>query len=397
MQTASTLFPKPRIPLKPVVSWGSFAMRRATTIPTVLDAGHSLYVTSGRAAIALALRHAGISPGHRVLLPAYHCTSMVEPVVWVGAQPVFYRIGPDTQVDLDDVQRKLDRSVRAILVTHYFGVPQDLAPISNFCKNNGLVLIEDCAHAFFGRYQNRPLGSFGDYSIASAMKFFPIYDGGCLVSPQHRVDLIPQTAGGWRFQVKTALNSLEHSLAYRRLGPARVILYPPLWLKDFLWQRSKQLAPHNGAPDLGPGASDGAYAFDPRWLDTPMSISSKIMLSLSNKSRIIARRRSYYQMLLDGLSDLRGVHPLFPALAEDVVPYVFPLLVDEPERVFPVLKHEGVPILRFGEFLWDGVDSRTCPVAADLSRRLFQFPCHQELRADEIEWMIRRVRAALDL
>ena len=132
--------------------------------------------SSGRVAIALALRHLGIRPGEQVLLPAYHCTAMVEPVQWASAAPVFYRIHPDTSVDLEHLQRLLTPLTRAVIVVHYFGFPQQLSSLRAFCDTHRLALIEDCAHAFFGEEAGRPLGSCGDYAIASAMKFFPIYE-----------------------------------------------------------------------------------------------------------------------------------------------------------------------------------------------------------------------------
>ena len=87
--------------------------------------------------------------------------------------------------------------------------------------------------------------------------------------------------------------------------------------------------------------------------------------------------------------------PLYPALPPAVVPHVFPLVVDEPEQVCEVLKRQGVPIIRFGEFLWPSMPRTRCPVSMDLSRRVLQFPCHQELAPDELEWMIERIRQAL--
>jgi dTDP-4-amino-4,6-dideoxygalactose transaminase len=148
----------------------------------LLDAGTALGVTSGRVAIALALQHMGIAHGDKVLVPAYHCIAMVEPIISTGAGAVFYRIREDTSVDLDDVQRRLDVRTRALLAPHYYGFPQDMMRIRAFCDAHNLVLIEDCAHAFFGRCDGRPFGGHGDYAIASAMKFFPVYDGGYLVS-----------------------------------------------------------------------------------------------------------------------------------------------------------------------------------------------------------------------
>jgi hypothetical protein len=73
---------------------------------------------------------------------------------------------------------------------------------------------------------------------------------------------------------------------------------------------------------------------------------------------------------------------------------VFPLLCDEPHMLFRQLKQAGVPVIRFGEYLWPGVDATVCEHSVDLSRRVLQFPCHQELRDGEIDWMIAQVRAA---
>jgi hypothetical protein len=98
--------------------------------------------------------------------------------------------------------------------------------------------------------------------------------------------------------------------------------------------------------------------------------------------------------MLAQLGDLPGCRPLFGALPEGVVPQVFPLVFDAPERAFAPLKRAGVPIIRFGEYLWKGMDPGTCPASLELSRRVFQFPCHQELEDAELDWMIAEVRAA---
>jgi hypothetical protein len=99
--------------------------------------------------------------------------------------------------------------------------------------------------------------------------------------------------------------------------------------------------------------------------------------------------------LLTGLTGIPGCRPLFPDLPEGVFPYVFPLITDKPERKFPALKNAGVPVIRFGEFLWEGMEATTCPTSVDLSRRVLQFPCHQELSAAEITWMISEARNVL--
>jgi dTDP-4-amino-4,6-dideoxygalactose transaminase len=71
--------------------------------------------------------------------------------------------------------------VRAIVVVHYFGLPQPMTAIRRFCDERTITLIEDCAHALFGKADDQPVGSIGDYAIASLTKFLPTSDGGCLV------------------------------------------------------------------------------------------------------------------------------------------------------------------------------------------------------------------------
>jgi hypothetical protein len=58
---------------------------------------------------------------------------------------------------------------------------------------------------------------------------------------------------------------------------------------------------------------------------------------------------------------------------------------------------EGVPIIRFGEFLWPGVDASVCAASVDLSRRIMSFSCHQELKEGEVDWMISKIKDAMRL
>ncbi len=387
------IYPKPSIPTLPILSFASFNHAERRHIPSVLDVGGAKFVTSGRVAIALALRQMKIGKNDKVLLPAYHCSSMVEPVIWADATPIFYKIGWDTSVDLDDIRTRLDSSTKLLLVTHYFGFPQNLAKIRSFCDENNIMLLEDCAHAFFGEYDGRPLGSFGDYAIASAMKFFPIYEGGCLVSSRHEIASLHLESAGPGFEMKVALNTLEKGFDYGRLKFLKNFIYLPMGFKDFIWNSIKKRVPSEKTT-LGPGASDGGYEFETKWLSKQSSFISKYLIKQVSKNRIAIKRRENYIALQEALMGLPKCRPLFSDLPEGVIPYVFPLIADQPEKIIPVLKNAGVPVIRFGEFLWESVDARICPVSIDLSRTVLQFSCHQELRPEELKWMIAQIRNA---
>lgn len=385
-----TEYPKPRIPAQPVLSLASLISDKGSAGNNVLDAGDVRFVTSGRMAIALALQQMNIGRDDKVLVPAYHCSSMINPVVWVGATPSFYRIHHDTSVDLEDIRNKIDANTKLLLVANYFGFPQDLPAIRAFCDHYGLLLLEDCAHAFFGQSGGRPLGSFGDYAIASCTKFFPVFDGGCLISSRHRLAGIDLRGAGLGFEIKSAVNTLERGFTYKRMEPLRILLASSMRLKDRIWQRVKKRTA-TGHISLAPGSSEGGFEFEPEWIRKRSSLMSSFIVKYASRKRIASKRRANYTTLLRVFKRLPGCQPLFPALPDDVVPYVLPIIVDKPEWIFPALKRAGVPVIRFAEFLWPGVDAQTCAVSADLSRRVMQFPCHQELAPSEFEWLIETV------
>jgi dTDP-4-amino-4,6-dideoxygalactose transaminase len=119
------------------------------------------------------------------------------------------------------------------------------------------------------------------------------------------------------------------------------------------------------------------------------------MLSLVSHRRMGARRRQNYLRLQRALAGMPGCRPLFPELPDGVFPWVFPLQTDNPQPLFTTLKSQGVPIIRFGEYLWPGVDASVCAASVDLSRRVMSFSCHQELKTEEIDWMINKIKDAL--
>jgi dTDP-4-amino-4,6-dideoxygalactose transaminase len=385
---ADTAPARPWAPLAPVLARASF--RRAQGhghAPSVLDAGQLRFVTSGRIAIGLALQAIGIEPGDTVLMPAYHSASMVPPIFWRGATPRFYRVTPTAQIDLADATGKLDASVKAIVVTHYFGFIQDLAPLRAWCDAHRIALLEDCAHCFFGAQAGRPAGSTGDYAIASSMKFFPVFEGGVLVSNRHSLDAITLRPAGAAFEAKVVLNTLESSFAYGRLPVLRVLLALPLHVKALLWRRRKQ----GNQPALGPASSHSEAGFDAAWLDKQSSWFARMLLRRVSGTRIVALRRAHYAALDKACTDLAGARPLHAALPDGVCPWMFPLVVDDADAVFARLHRAGVPVTRFAE----GTDASACANSAWLQRHVLAFPCHQELRADELAWLIAQVRAAV--
>src|SRR5262249_2319693 len=130
------------------------------------------YLFWARSGIYHGLAALGVKPADNVLVPAYHCTSLVEPILRYGSEVKFYDVNVDLTPNFDDIREKIDRKTRAILAIHYFGFPQPIRKFRELCRAHGLYLIEDCAHVLNGSTQEGiALGESGDISIFSWRKF----------------------------------------------------------------------------------------------------------------------------------------------------------------------------------------------------------------------------------
>ncbi len=390
--TPSRWIPAPEIPVKPVLSAAALFGPRAAPQPCVLDQGHSIEVTSGRVAIAHALALMGLASGDEVLMPAYHCSSMVDALSWVQAKPVFYRIKPDLSADLADIESKVGPKSRCLVAAHYFGFPQDLPGLRALCDERQLFLLEDCAHSLFGQSAGGPLGSLGDYAITSLPKFLPVREGGTLVTRDPRALEIDLVAQGGLASLREAFSVLQEAIDHRRLGGLRPLVRG-LELARSLMRSGSPAA--DDAQDSSPADVDIGDRVDRTKIGVKGSPVTSLIGRLTSRRRLVERRIENYGRLAAAFASLPGCRPLFRSLPAGVVPFMFPLQVDALSDVFPMLEDQAVPMQRFGQFLWPGVDESVCETSAAFSHHLLQLPCHQELSAAELDWIIGTVAECL--
>lgn len=377
-----------RVPIAPVLRIRSCGLRHKAPLPTLLDAAESILTTSGRAALALAFEQLRIGPGDEVLLPAYHCLAMIGPIRACGATPVFYRLNPDLSIDLAHLDTRITPRTRCIVAVHFFGFPTALQAVRSRCDERAIALVEDSAHAFYGSGADGSIGCMGDFAVGSLMKFFPLSDGGCLVSFRRKLAPAAMQSRGTLFQLKSLLNIMERAAQWSQslLLKATVALAA----------RTRSVASSSNAALAGklaaqaPGAASGGLDFESAWVHARMSVASKSILRLADQRRAVERRRRFYGQLSDALSGVSGGRALYPQLPEGVVPYVFPFVLAQPQRSFVQLWKAGVPMYR-----WEGVAGEECATARDYEFSLVQFPCHQELTEAQVEWLSQTIRAVL--
>ncbi len=166
----------PKPPLKVLTFEKEFATR--------MQAKHALAVTSGTAALVVAVNALGIGPGDEVILPAWTWHSCFNAIVLAGALPVFAEIDETFNIDPGDIESKITPHTKAIMAVHLQGNPADLDPILAIARKHKLRVIEDCAQSVGASYKGRALGSIGDIAIYSLQlnKTITAGEGGAVVS-----------------------------------------------------------------------------------------------------------------------------------------------------------------------------------------------------------------------
>jgi dTDP-4-amino-4,6-dideoxygalactose transaminase len=150
-------------------------------LASLIGVSGAVAVSSGTAALHLALIALGIGDDDEVVFPSFVCRAVVNAVRYVGAAPVPADIDPETfNIDVADLKKRLTRKTGAVIVPHMFGLPADMGGIVSL----GVPVIEDCAQSLGSRYDELPAGSFGRLSIFSfyATKVICTGEGGMVAS-----------------------------------------------------------------------------------------------------------------------------------------------------------------------------------------------------------------------
>lgn len=149
----------------------------------------ALGVTSGTAALQVALGSLGVGPGDEVIVPAWSWVSCFTAVVRVGARPVLAEIDETLCLAPGEISRLRTPRTKAVLVVHFQGAAADLDPILAEARAAGIAVLEDCAESPGAFYKGRRVGSIGDVGIFSfqQQKTITSGEGGMVVTNDPRL------------------------------------------------------------------------------------------------------------------------------------------------------------------------------------------------------------------
>jgi len=350
----------------------------------------------GRVALYAILRAAGIGKGDEVIVPGFTCVVVAAAVQYTGARPVFYDIDRRTlNGDPALAAQLITNRTKAVLVQHSFGMPADLGDLPRLCRERGILLVEDCAHAIGATLDGQPVGTLGDAAFASFQWSKPVttgLGGLALVNTdtlRERMVRLYDT----EFQEPSLVKSLYLSLlsgAYNR------------FYRPSLYWRARETYHRLTALGLVQGSSSDSELTDPamppRYRERFGRLRRRqIDVALVRLPSVIAHRRHIAALYADwcrgqgipvqeGPPGAESVWLRFPLLVEDR-----PALLHEARRrrielgdwfnapLHPSVADPGVFGYREG----------MCPVADEVCRRIVNLPTHPGVSEREAERVMR--------
>ena len=378
-------YPTPRLP---VFDWATFSGAKLAATPCLLTHPTAQFTVSGRAAILLALEMLKIGPNDKVLVPSYHCPTMIAPIEALGAQAVFYPINGKGGPNLQWLRQHHNSDFRAMLVAHFFGLPQPLADVRQWCNEHGVRLIEDCAHSLFGISGERPVGQWGDLAIASLTKFLPVPEGGCLVDNLVPAPLPMLHQPGLKSQLKAGFDIIHAGVNHGRLAGLGLFINGANQARSLLKPKPFD-QPVSHTPPID--ANRDGFTIDVDQAHLELTTASRWVAQHTPRARIVSRRRDNYQFFTHALSGVAGMHPLLPTLPDHCAPYVFPVWVDQPDPGYAELRRLAFPVSRWDR-LWPTVAHTDGDFGINWSHHVLQLACHQDLTASELRQMVTTLK-----
>ncbi len=169
---------------------GKYVEEFEQALQKYLGCGRVICVSSGTAALHLALMGIGLIPGDEVLVQSLTFVACFQAISAVGAIPVACEVLPETcTIDLKDAEKRITKKTKAIMPVYYASRTGNIEGVYKFAQNHGLRVIEDAAHAFGTVYKGKKVGSFGDVVCFSfdGIKNITSGEGGAVMTKDVKV------------------------------------------------------------------------------------------------------------------------------------------------------------------------------------------------------------------
>lgn len=328
----------------------------------------SVFLSSGRGAQGLVLEHiAQKSPRIQkvALIPAFTCTTVVEPFRKYGYDIKTYRIDDRLNADLSEIEQQIEKcGVSVVLFHRYYGFDtcKGWGNLIDHYRAKGVIFIEDKTHCL---YSDLPKLNV-DYITASIRKWGGMPDGGIALCREGHFLNKPELCDEEMIQTKLEASYLKYDYMVNDRGG-----------KDKFRQLYERAAELLYAEDL-------FYKMSP--------VSYAVMMSIS-KEYLKTRRQKNYEVLYSGLKEETSIRILSPAPDECAAPLYFAILSQDRDTLQAALRNENI----YAPMIWPYEDEslEVDEVVMGIYNDVLCIPVDQRYGVDDMQRVVRCVRNAL--
>lgn len=227
-----------------ISSSGHYVENFEKTFARLCDTKTAISVSNGTVALHLALLGLGVRPGDEVLVPSLTYIATANAVRYVGAEPVFVDVDPNTWcIDPAQIEDRINHRTKGIIAVHLYGHPADMDAINQIAAVHGLWVVEDAAEAHLAQYKGRVVGGLGHVATFSfyGNKPFTCGEGGALTVNDPNLEIRLRTLRGQGMDPQQRYYFPVIGYNYRLTNVACAILCAQLERNQEIIQRRKQI------------------------------------------------------------------------------------------------------------------------------------------------------------
>ena len=334
-----------------------------------------------------------------VLVPAFHCVTIVQSVLRAGFRVRFYRVNRDLSVDPKDLDAQVDEDVAAIVQIRFFGFEQPDVDVAQVCRRIGAWFFEDCTHSFLRAAPLRLAGDKGDAVVYSLSKLTGGGAGGAIrVRNRSLAFEFPHQPLGWGKTARLYKRLLEQ--AVDNLGSDSVLRRIVTQLETWRVQMNNDAPIEQASSAAAAPVSlmDTFYPEHDEFFRANLPSWPRRVAEHADLKAMLDHRRGNYAIYLECLAGVKGIEMLFPTLDPDTCPWGFPVLMEGRQGLDRLLQEQGVPFYTFGEVLHPALEAEgavaqgTRDDAIYVSSRMICFPIHQQIEPDVIPGIGVKIR-----
>lgn len=352
---------------------------------------------SARIALYWLLKSLGIGPGDQVILQAFNFPAVPAAICATGAEPRFLDLRPGAfEADWTTLENAIGDRTKAVIATHLYGNPVDLATVKEVCDSRGVILIEDCAQAIGATAGRRRVGTVGEGAFFSLgpTKNLTLLGGGAVstADPDRAGRILEMASAHGSSGVGTSLRLAAKAAAMGVATHPVVFSAIVMPILKFFERRGTDLV--HTVMQEAPGSLTGIESARlPSRQMAAVGVAQLTRLEATNRARV--RNGWYLRSRMAGIPDL-----VVPPMRTGSVFMSFPVLHPRREALALHLRRRGIDT-DFG-FMADcstiGVDASLaspCPNAERTAREILHLPVHPFLKKRQMDRIANAVRDVL--